>query len=272
MSQEKTHNAQIIVIVNQKGGVGKTTTATNLATAFAAVGKRTLLVDLDPQGNAGIGFGFHEQKSHKTIYHLFVNHNVVARNKLYEIVKSLIMPTIVPNLEIIVANMDLSAVEVELTNQENKESVLKTAFSDIQHQYDYIIIDCLPSLGILTLNALMVATQVIIPIQCEFFALVGLSQLLTIIERFKKRHNPNLHIQGILLTMHDRRNRLTLQVEADVRQHLERLVFKTVIPRNVRISEAPSFGKPVILYDHNCLGSMSYLHLAKEILENTNKR
>ncbi|CAM80106.1 ParA family protein [Orientia tsutsugamushi] len=263
-----SYNAQIIVIVNQKGGVGKTTTATNLATAFAATGKKTLLVDLDPQGNVGIGFGINKLSTDKSIYQVFVNHNINIPEQAYNIVQSLITPTIVPNLDIIISNMDLSATEIELVSQEAKESKLKSALSNIQSQYDYIIVDCLPSLGLLTLNALMAATQVIIPMQCEFLALVGLSQLLKIIDRFKKNFNPNLKIQGILLTMHDRRNKLTLQVEEDVRKHLEDLVFKTVIPRNVRISEAPSFGKPVILYDHKCLGSIAYMHLAKEILGN----
>ncbi|WP_371220058.1 ParA family protein [Orientia tsutsugamushi] len=262
------YNAQIIVIVNQKGGVGKTTTATNLATAFAATGKKTLLVDLDPQGNVGIGFGINKLSTDKSIYQVFVNHNINIPEQSYNIVQSLITPTIVPNLDIIISNMDLSATEIELVSQEAKESKLKSALSNIQSQYDYIIVDCLPSLGLLTLNALMAATQVIIPMQCEFLALVGLSQLLKIIDRFKKNFNPNLTIQGILLTMHDRRNKLTLQVEEDVRKHLADLVFKTVIPRNVRISEAPSFGKPVILYDHKCLGSIAYMHLAKEILDN----
>lgn len=263
-----SYNAQIIVIVNQKGGVGKTTTATNLATAFAATGKKTLLVDLDPQGNVGIGFGINKLSTDKSIYQVFVNHNINIPEQAYNIVQSLITPTIVPNLDIIISNMDLSATEIELVSQEAKESKLKSALSNIQSQYDYIIVDCLPSLGLLTLNALMAATQVIIPMQCEFLALVGLSQLLKIIDRFKKKFNPNLKIQGILLTMHDRRNKLTLQVEEDVRKHLADLVFKTVIPRNVRISEAPSFGKPVILYDHKCLGSIAYMHLAKEILDN----
>ncbi|KJV74124.1 chromosome partitioning protein ParA [Orientia tsutsugamushi] len=263
-----SYNAQIIVIVNQKGGVGKTTTATNLATAFAATGKKTLLVDLDPQGNVGIGFGINKLSTDKSIYQVFVNHNINIPEQAYNIVQSLITPTIVPNLDIIISNMDLSATEIELVSQEAKESKLKSALSNIQSQYDYIIVDCLPSLGLLTLNALMAATQVIIPMQCEFLALVGLSQLLKIIDRFKKNFNPNLKIQGILLTMHDRRNKLTLQVEEDVRKHLADLVFKTVIPRNVRISEAPSFGKPVILYDHKCLGSIAYMHLAKEILDN----
>lgn len=263
-----SYNAQIIVIVNQKGGVGKTTTATNLATAFAATGKKTLLVDLDPQGNVGIGFGINKLSTDKSIYQVFVNHNINIPEQSYNIVQSLITPTIVPNLDIIISNMDLSATEIELVSQEEKESKLKSALSNIQSQYDYIIVDCLPSLGLLTLNALMAATQVIIPMQCEFLALVGLSQLLKIIDRFKKNFNPNLKIQGILLTMHDRRNKLTLQVEEDVRKHLADLVFKTVIPRNVRISEAPSFGKPVILYDHKCLGSIAYMHLAKEILDN----
>lgn len=263
-----SYNAQIIVIVNQKGGVGKTTTATNLATAFAATGKKTLLVDLDPQGNVGIGFGINKLSIDKSIYQVFVNHNINIPEQAYNIVQSLITPTIVPNLDIIISNMDLSATEIELVSQEAKESKLKSALSNIQSQYDYIIVDCLPSLGLLTLNALMAATQVIIPMQCEFLALVGLSQLLKIIDRFKKNFNPNLKIQGILLTMHDRRNKLTLQVEEDVRKHLTDLVFKTVIPRNVRISEAPSFGKPVILYDHKCLGSIAYMHLAKEILDN----
>ncbi len=263
-------DSQIIVIVNQKGGVGKTTTATNLATALAAVHKKTLLVDLDPQGNAGTGFGINQPDKNKTIYRAFIHYNPEDINNDSNVVQDLIMSTIVPELDIIVSNIDLSAIEIDFAHIQGAESMLKSAFNVIKSKYDYIIIDCLPSLGLLTFNALMAATQVIIPMQCEFYALVGLSQLLKTINRFKKQLNPALKIQGILLTMHDRRNRLTIQVEEDVRKCLKNLVFKTVIPRNVRISEAPSFGQPVILYDHKCLGSVSYLHLVKEILDREN--
>lgn len=247
----------IMSIVNQKGGVGKTTTAVNLATAFAATSCKTLLVDLDPQGNASTSFGINQEDREKTSYALFWGKKI----------ENLIIRSEVSSLDIIPSNVDLAAVEVELVNVASREFVLKQLLRNYTKEYDYIIIDCPPSLGLLTLNALIACDQILIPMQCEFLALEGLSHLLKTINLIKKKLNPELLIQGILLTMYDRRNRVTEAIERDVRECMKGLVFDTVIPRNIRISEAPSYGKPVMLYDHKCLGSLAYMHLAKEIFE-----
>lgn len=249
--------AKIIAVVNQKGGVGKTTTAVNLATAMAAVNYKVLLIDLDPQGNASTGMGIEQKERNLTAYELLTLETPIDK---------IIKKTMLPNLDMIVATVDLSGAELELIEKKERESALKNKTDSIKNKYDYIFIDCPPSLSILTVNALVMANSVLIPLQCEFFALEGLSHLLKTIELIRKRLNPALKIEGVLLTMYDRRYNLTLQVEEDVRNNLGSLVFKTIIPRNVRISEAPSHGKPAMIYDLRCAGSLAYIELAKELL------
>lgn len=251
--------AKIIALANQKGGVGKTTSAVNLAAALATIGNKVLLVDMDPQGNASTGYGISNFQRQITIYEVLTNSGEFDEAEV---------ATEIPNLKIIPATVDLSAAEFELRDADNREFILKSKITRAKENYDYIIIDCPPSLGLLTLNCIVAADTIIIPLQCEFYALEGLSHLLRTIDLVKKSLNPNLKIEGVLLTMYDRRNNLSLQVENDVRDYMGAKVFTTVIPRNVRISEAPSYGKPVITYDKNSTGAQSYLALAQELVNN----
>ena len=245
-----------VAIANQKGGVGKTTTAINIATAMAATGWKVLLLDLDPQGNASTGIGVHAADRTTSSYDLLVDQMPLSQ---------CIMPTKIPGLDIIPATVDLSGAEIELVGVDNRTDRLRTALAG-EHGYDIAFIDCPPSLGLLTLNALCAADTLLVPLQCEFFALEGLSQLLQTVERVQQRFNKDLGIVGIVLTMFDRRNRLTDQVADDVRSCLGNLVFEAVIPRNVRLSEAPSHGLPALVYDHTCSGSRAYMALARELI------
>lgn len=250
-------STKIISIVNQKGGVGKTTTAVNLATIFAVMHKKVLLIDLDSQGNSSSGLGISQENRDVTIYHLFCG--------LQSIDKA-INNTDVPGLSVISSNTNLAGVEIDLLDKENPELILKKLLSSQKDKYDYIIIDCPPSLNVLTLNALVASDEVIIPMLCDFYSLEGLSHLMKTVDRVKKKLNPDIKIGGIVFTMYDKRNRLTENVEKDVRSCLGDLVYKTTIPRNVRVAEAPSHGKAVIIYDHKCSGSLAYINLAKEIM------
>ena len=249
---------KIISITNQKGGVGKTTTAINLSTAMAAVNKKILLVDADPQGNASTGLGVTEDEKSISLYELLTK-------KRFD--KRAIIKTLIPNLNMISSTQNLAASEIELADVDNRENVLKSILTEIVG-YDFIFIDCPPALGLLTINSLVASNSVIVPLQCEFFALEGLSALTQTIESVKTGLNPNINIEGIVLTMFDKRNSLSSLVEQDVRSHFKEKVYKTVIPRNVRISEAPSHGKPVLIYDTACVGSQAYIGLAKEVILN----
>jgi chromosome partitioning protein len=248
---------KIISVVNQKGGVGKTATAVNLAAALAILEKKTLLIDFDPQGNATSGVGANKQEFQYSIYHLLIDQLEPS---------VLIQPTDIHLLKIIPSNMDLVGADIELVPLPKREQILKQKIDPLISEFDYIFIDCPPSLGLLTVNALTAAQAIIVPTQCEYYALEGLGNLLNTIQIVQKDLNPSLYVEGILLTMFDVRNKLSTQVENEVRTHLKDLVFKTVIPRNVRISESPSHGLPVMLYDPQSKGAQSYLELAKELL------
>jgi len=258
-----TTQPKIIAVVNQKGGVGKTTTAVNLATALAAVGRRVLLIDLDPQGNASTGLGIATADRQVTTYDLIMGEVNVSEA---------VIPTAIPKLSLIAATIDLTGAEIELVSMVRRELRLREALEAQPLPYDNVLIDCPPSLGLVTLNALTAADSVLIPLQCEFYALEGLSHLFRTIEMVRTRMNPRLSIHGVVLTMYDRRNSLTAQIEQDVRQFLGTQVYKTVIPRNVRMSEAPSHGKPALIYDLRCPGSQAYLKLAGELLRREKKQ
>jgi chromosome partitioning protein len=254
-------NARIFAVANQKGGVGKTTTTVNLGTALAAVGKKVLLIDLDAQGNASTGLGIFAEAREFTSYHVMIGEVPLS---------DAIVPTPVKGMDLCPASEDLSGADLDLADMKRRAHLLADALaqgdSPVQDRYDYIMIDCPPSLSMVTINAMVASTGIIVPLQCEFYALEGLSQLIKTVRRVKSTLNPTLEIQGVVLTMYDNRNNLSAQVSDDVREYLGDIVYQTVIPRNVRISEAPSHGKPALLYDHSCAGSQAYIHLASELL------
>ncbi|HTK35984.1 MAG TPA: AAA family ATPase [Caulobacteraceae bacterium] len=260
MADPSPNQPRVLAVANQKGGVGKTTTAINLGTALAAVGETVLIVDIDPQGNASTGLGVPKAHRTTTMYDVLVGERPLAAATVH---------TAVPGLDLIPADADLSGVEIELGHAERRSFRLRNAINglkDSEVRYSYLLIDCPPSLNLLTVNAMTAADAVLVPLQCEFFALEGLSQLMRTVELVRGSLNPKLEIQGVVLTMYDRRNSLSDQVAADVRAHFGDKVYETMIPRNVRVSEAPSFGKPALIYDIKCAGSQAYMKLAREVV------
>ena len=250
--------AKVIAIANQKGGVGKTTTAVNLSACLAYKGKRVIIIDADPHGNTTSGLGIEKQNVSKSIYEVIIND---------EKIENALMQTMIENLYICPSNIQLVGAEVELVSVISRETRLKVALEDIRDKYDFIIIDCPPSLGLLTLNALTAADTILVPIQCEYYALEGLSQLMNTVKLVQRHLNPSLEVEGVVLTMFDARTNLSLQVVEDVKKYFRNKVYRTIIPRNVRLSEAPSFGLPIILYDPKSKGAECYLDLAREVID-----
>lgn len=248
---------RVIVVANQKGGVGKTTTAINLSACLAETGKKVLAIDMDPQGNMTSGLGVDKEATEKTAYEL-----LLGEVKLEECLQK----TVVDNLDLLASNINLAAAEIELIGEEEKEFILQRGLEAVRDQYDYIIIDCPPSLNVLTINAMCAADTVLVPIQCEYYALEGLSQLIHTINLVQERLNPNLEIEGVVFTMYDARTNLSLQVVENVKSNLHQTIYKTIIPRNVRLAEAPSYGMPITLYDSKSAGAESYRLLAEEVI------
>ena len=252
--------SKIISVANQKGGVGKTTTAINLAACLALSGQKVLIIDIDPQGNASSGLGVNLRENQKGIYELLAGDASLDQ---------VIYPTEIDTLKIIPSNVDLAGAEIELVGRDHREKILSMALNGVNAEYEFVVIDCPPSLGLLTLNALAVSQSVLIPMQCEYYALQGLSQLLKTLKRIQKSINPDLKVEGILLTMYDNRTLLNGQVENHVKKYFSEFLMKTIIPRNIRLSEAPSHGKPIVLYANRSKGSDSYVELAQEVIQQT---
>lgn len=255
--ERSTKMGRIIAIANQKGGVGKTTTAINLSASLASLGKKVLAIDMDPQGNMSSGLGVDKNEVEKTVYDLIIG-NIGIEECIYE--------EVIENLDVLPSNIDLSAAEIELIGVDNKEYILRDEVNKVKEKYDFIIIDCPPALSMLTINAMTTSDSVLVPIQCEYYALEGLSQLIHTIELVQERLNPELEIEGVVFTMYDARTNLSLQVVENVKENLHQSIYKTIIPRNVRLAEAPSYGIPINLYDTKSVGAESYRLLAEEVL------